>query len=47
MAIAQSVERRIYTLAQLAMMQAGPQTQSTDDDVEENVAEHYGPKLIP
>ena len=47
MAIAQSVERRIYTLAQLAMTQAGPQTQSTDDDVEENVAEHYGPKLIP
>lgn len=45
-AIADSVERRIRQLEQIGMTQTMQQTESTEDDVEENVAEDYQQKII-
>ena len=44
-AIAETVNRRIQNLQQLSMTQAPVQTDSTEDDVEENIAEDYSPKM--
>jgi len=44
-AIADTTERRIQHVAELAMTQSPAQTQSTSDDVEENIAEDYSQKL--
>ena len=43
--IVQSVQRRIGNLAQLAQARRPAQTISTEDDVEENIAEDYTPKM--
>lgn len=45
-AIADSVERRIRQLEQIGMTQTMQQTESTEDDVEENVAEDYQQKIM-
>ena len=45
-AIADAVERRIEHVHDLSMSQQTAQTSSTEDDVEEDVAEDYGPKMI-
>ncbi len=44
-AIAETVNRRIQNLQQLSMMQAPVQTDSTEDDVEENIAQDYSQKM--
>ncbi len=44
-AVTESVERRIGNLYQLSMSQAPTQEHSTDDDVEEDIAEDYTPKM--
>ena len=44
-AIAETTNRRIQNLMQLSMAQAPVQTDSTEDDVEENIAEDYSPKM--
>ena len=44
-AIAETVNRRIQNLIQLSMTQAPVQTDSIEDDVEENIAENYSPKM--
>ena len=44
-AIAETPNRRIQNLMQLSMAQAPVQTDSTEDDVEENIAEDYSPKM--
>ncbi len=43
-AIAETVNRRIQNLMQFSMTRAPIQTDSTEDDVEENIAEDYSPK---
>lgn len=45
-AIADTVEKRIRQVSELAMSHTPMQTISTEDDVEENVAESYGPKML-
>ena len=44
-AITESVERRIRNLSELAMKQTAYPTASTEDDVEEDIAEDYTPKM--
>ena len=44
-AIGDSVERRVEHLAQLIQTQNPMREDSTEDDVEENIAEDYGPKM--
>ena len=44
-AITGAVKRRIGYLSQLAMSQTPPQEHSTEDDVEENIAADYAPKM--
>lgn len=44
-AIAETVHRRIQNLKHISMTQVPVQTDSTEDDVEENIAEDYSPKL--
>ena len=44
-AITESIEQRIQTLKELAMGRNERQANSMDDDVQENVAETYGPKM--
>ena len=44
-AIVETVNRRIQNLMQLSMTQAPVQTDSTEDDVEENIARDYSPKM--
>lgn len=44
-AIAAATEKRIQNLSTLAMVQSNSQTDTTEDDVEENIAEDYSPKL--
>lgn len=43
-AIAGAAERRVQQLLQLSMFHAPAQTTSTEDDVQENIAEDYSPK---
>ena len=43
--IAEATEGRIHNLFQLAMTQTATQAISTKDDVEENIAEDYAPKM--
>ena len=45
LAITESVERRIRNLSELAMKQTAYPTASTEDDVEEDIAEDYTPKM--
>ncbi len=45
-AIADTVEKRIRQVSELAMSHTPMQTISTEDDVEENVAKSYGPKML-
>ena len=44
-AITRAVQRRIEQLSQLAMSHAPVQALSTEDDVKENIAEDYIPKM--
>ena len=44
-AITESVKRRIEYLSQLAISQIPGQEHSTEDDVEENIAADYAPKM--
>ena len=44
-AIVETANRRIQNLMQLSMTQAQVQTNSTEDDVEENIAQDYSPKM--
>lgn len=44
-AVAETTTRRIQNLMQLSMTQAPVQTDSTGDDVEENIAQDYSPKM--
>lgn len=44
-AITESIEQRIQTLKELVMGRNERQANSMDDDVQENVAETYGPKM--
>lgn len=44
-AIAETVNRRIQNLMQLSMTKAPLQADSTEDDVEENIAQDYSPKV--
>ena len=44
-AIADGVQRRIENLSQLAMSHTPAQTITTEDDVAENIAEDYTPKM--
>ena len=44
-AIADGVQRRIENLSHLAMNHAPVQDTSTEDDVEEDIAEDYTPKM--
>ena len=45
-AITDTVEKRIRQVSELAMSHTPMQTISTEDDVEENVAKSYGPKML-
>lgn len=45
-AIADTVEKRIRQVSELAMSHTPMQTISTEDDVEENVAKSYGTKML-
>lgn len=44
-AVAETVDRRIQNLMRLSMKRAQAQTDSAEDDVEENIAEDYSPKM--
>lgn len=44
-AIVDSVKKRIRHLEEFAMVHTRPEVSSTEDDVEQNVAESYGPQI--
>jgi len=44
-AIAETVNRRIQNLMRLSITQAPAQADTNEDDVEENIAANYSPKM--
>ena len=45
-AIADTVEKRIRNVAEMAMSYVSAQITSTEYDVEKDIAEDYGPKMV-
>ena len=45
-AIADTVEKRIRNVAEMKMSYVPAQTTSTEYDVEKDIAEDYGPKMV-